>query len=311
MNRRRFLRGTGALGALTLAGCIADDDNDTESGGDGTPTTDGAGNETPAIVGSAIQRTGSQCAGHEGEEGTQTPETEYARTSTDESTLTVSLTGQLITSTPCYKPTISETDYDAGADRLTVTLGAEAEDKVCMDCVGVVEFAGTVEFDGGVPSDVVVVHDGVTLTPGGGESAQPTADRPASGEAPTLQAGSFAVTDVSSSSPAQSANPSFNEDEGTVVVTGTIIGNNGCTTADIGSADYDASADQLDVNVVTETREGDEDSFCTQQMVGIDYEATFSFSGGIPSKVSVSHDGEGVGSAAYGSSSADAPDSEN
>ena len=77
-------------------------------------------------------------------------------------------------------------------------------------------------------------------------------------------------------------------------------------TADLGSASYDAETDRLDVNVVTMERE--DSGMCTQQLVGIEYKATVSFENGIPSGVSVSHDGDGVMSAGYGSSSASAPD---
>ena len=107
----------------------------------------------------------------------------------------------------------------------------------------------------------------------------------------------------------QSADAAFDEDGSTVTVTGTIVGSNGCMTADLGSANYDGDADQLDVNVVTKERE--DSGMCTQPLVGIDYEAAFSFDGGIPSSVSVSHDGDGVMSAGYGSSSASAPDDGN
>jgi hypothetical protein len=309
MDRRKFLRRTSALGALTLAGCMADD----ETGGatDDTPTPDSTDDVMPAISDSSIERTGKGCAFHQGDEGTQTPETEYARTSTDDSKLTVSFDGQLITPTPCYLPTIEDTEYDTESDRLTITLGTEKEDDVCVECVGVVEFSGTVKFENGVPSDVVVVHDDVTLTPQDGESPEPTADESTTGESasaetPALRASSFSVTNVSSDSPERSADASFDEEESTVTVTGTIVGNNGCMTADVGSANYDAEDDQLDVNVVTTERE--DSGTCTQQLVAIDYEATFSFESAIPTSVSVSHDGQGVMAAGYGSSSASAPE---
>lgn len=311
MNRRTFLRRSSALGALTLAGCMADaNDNNTDSGDEGTPTPSDS-DEPPTITGSSIDRTGKSCASQQGEDGTQTPEAAYARTSTDDSTLTVSFNGQLITANPCYQPTLENTEYDATEDRLTITVGAEPEEAACVDCVGVVEFEGSVEFEDGLPGDVVVIHDDVVLTPKDGETTQPTEGESANGgsssdETPTLQASSFSVTDVSSSSPAESADASFDEDESTVSVTGTILGKNGCMTADLGSANYDAEDDQLDVTVVTKERE--DAGMCTQQVVAIDYEATFSFEDAIPSSVSVSHDGQGVMSAGYGSSSTSVPD---
>lgn len=305
MNRRTFLQGTGALGAFTLAGCIADDESGTPSPGSGDdPTPDGADDATPTVTDTAIERTDNGCASGEGA---------YASTSLDDEEMAVTFTGRITTGNPCYRPTIEGTEYDSEADRLTITVGAEAKDKVCVDCVGYIDFSGTVSVEGALPGDAVVAHDGETLSPAGDEATDTGSadDTGNGGDTPTLRAGSFSVTDVSSRSPERSADISFNEDEGTVVVTGTIVGANGCTTADLGSASYERDADRLDVNVVTELRDGAEDQYCTQQQVGIDYEATFPFDGGIPSSASVSHDGEGVGSAAYGSSSASGPDADN
>lgn len=290
MNRRTFLRRSSALGALTLAGCIADDDTNGTNSGD-TPTPDEP--TSPEVVGSSIERTGKGCA---------SAEHGQASASMNDSEMTVSFSGRIITATPCYSPTLESVEYDAESDTLTITVGAEQKDKVCVDCVGEVQFSGTVEFEGGLPGDVTIVHDGETLTAGSGSAE-------GSEETPTLQASSFSVIDISSSSPEHTADASFNPDEETVVVTGTIVGSNGCMTADVGDVNYDAESDQLSVDVVT-TKRDDAGDVCTQQLVAIDYEATFSFDGRIPSSVSVSHDGQGVMSAGYGSSSASAPDSE-
>lgn len=292
MNRRTLLRRTGALGALTLAGCMADDDS---SSGADTPTPGTDDDVTPTITGSSIERTGNGCAS--GEHG-------YASSSTDEGTLTVSFSGRVETGNPCYQPTVENTAYDDETDRLTVTVGTEAEDTVCVDCVGYVDFSGTVQFEGALPGDVAVVHDDETLSPASDEAGSSGAS--SDDTTPAMQASSFSVTDVHSSSPEQSADAEFEEDEGTISVTGTIVGSNSCMTADLGAASYDAETDRLDVNVVTMERE--DSGMCTQQLVGIDYKTIVSFENGIPSMVSVSHDGDGVMSAGYGSSSASAPD---
>jgi hypothetical protein len=293
MDRRKFLRRTSALGALTLAGCMADE----EANGT-TADTPGAGSDTdmtPAVTGWSIERTGNGCA---------SGDSDYASTSTDDDTMTVTFSGRVTTGNPCYQPIFKRTAYDAEADSLTIALGTEAEEKACIDCVGYVDVSGTVEFEGSLPGDVEVVHGGETLTPASGAGDQ------SSGDSPTPQASSFSVTNIDSSSPERAADAEFDEDEGTIMVTGTIVGSDGCTTADLGAANYDAAADRLDVNVVTRTVDDAEDRVCTQQRVGIDYEATVSFENGIPSSVSVSHDGDGVMSAGYGSSSASAPDAD-
>jgi hypothetical protein len=292
MDRRKFLRRTSALGALTLAGCIADEEANGTTTNTSTPGS--TGDVTPAVTGSSIERTDNGCAsGH----------SDYASTAIDDGTMTVTFSGRVTTGNPCHQPTLERTTYDAEADTLTVALGTEAEDGVCVDCVGYVDFSGTVEFEGDVPGDVEIVHDGETLTPASGEG-----DEASAGNVPTLQASSFSVTDVSSSSLANAADASFDEDGSTITVTGTIVGANGCTTADLGAVTYDAEADQLEVAVVTTERE--DSGMCTQQQVAIDYEATFSFESAIPTSVSVSHDGQGVMAAGYGSSSASAPDTD-
>ena len=291
MNRRTFLSGTGALGALTLAGCMADDDSDGDTGD--TPSPAGGDDPTPAITGSSIERTDNGCA---------SGDSDYASTSMDENAMTVTFSGRVETGNPCHQPTLEATTHDTKADRLTITVGIEAENGVCVDCVGYIDFSGTVAFEGGLPGDATVVRDGEPFSPASGGTDSETA----SDSSITFQASSFSVTGISPGSSEERADAAFDEDGERVVVTGTIVGSNGCMTADVGSASYEKEANQLDVNVVTKER--DDGGMCTQQFVGIDYEATFSFDSGVPSGAAVSHNGHGVMSAGYGSSSASGPD---
>lgn len=78
-----------------------------------------------------------------------------------------------------------------------------------------------------------------------------------------------------------------------VVVEGTIDGRNGCYTAELDRAEYDADA----LTVAVWSYESDEAANCTQCMVNIDYRATFEFEGGTPDEVTVRHNGEHVTSA--------------
>ena len=100
------------------------------------------------------------------------------------------------------------------------------------------------------------------------------------------------------------ADISFDTEAGEVVVDGTISGSDSCKRATLGSLDYDESAGKLTVGVETTQIEGCEAG--TMALVGIDYEGTFEFDGDLPSDVTVTHDGQGVASAAHGSSSATA-----
>jgi len=77
--------------------------------------------------------------------------------------------------------------------------------------------------------------------------------------------------------------------DGTVTVEGTIWGPDGCATATLDSAEYDADNDELTVAVATTRREDAGDS-CTQAIVEIDYRVTVSIEGATPGRIVVTHD---------------------
>lgn len=78
----------------------------------------------------------------------------------------------------------------------------------------------------------------------------------------------------------------------TVRVTGVIVGSNGCYTAELRRAQYDADADELLVAV--RSYEDEEGYSCTMCTVDIDYRSEFEFDGGTPGTVIVRHNGERV-----------------
>lgn len=78
----------------------------------------------------------------------------------------------------------------------------------------------------------------------------------------------------------------------TVTVTGIISGSNGCYTAELGRAKYDADADELRVDV--RSYEPEDASNCTMCIVDIDYRSELEFEGGTPETVSVRHNGDSV-----------------
>jgi len=96
----------------------------------------------------------------------------------------------------------------------------------------------------------------------------------------------------------------YRTDANEVSVEGTIWGSDGCKTAHLARATYDTDEDRLSVAVVTTDRT-DAAEACTQALVEINYEATFSFSNGTPSEVAVSHDGREVTSSARGTVAVD------
>lgn len=114
-----------------------------------------------------------------------------------------------------------------------------------------------------------------------------------------LESHEFTVVDRESGQQRDDARIGYRTETNEVSVEGTIWGTNGCKTAHLARATYDADEDRLSVAVVTRDR-ADATEACTQALVEIDYEATFTFSNGTPGEVAVSHDERTVASAARG-----------
>jgi hypothetical protein len=303
MKRRSLLKGTGALAAAALAGCLGngggagtDDPTDTspeETTQDDEPTE--APTETPtedptttppavSVGDTSIETLSTGCGGGDSA-GTAELVADGPR---------VEFSGALVTSDPCHEATVEEAKYDSDSGALTVVLGAEPTEEVCTDCVGAVEFEGAVALEGGLPDRAVLEYDGSVI---GGSG---TGD-----DEPVAHTGSeFEVAGSGRGGRSGEADIEFDPESGRVLVEGTITGRNGCMTAKLSGASYDAGSDTFKVDVVTVAREGTEDKACTQATIGIGYEGTFSFEGGLPGTVSVSHDGDGVVTAAHESTAA-------
>lgn len=298
MNRRKFLHRTGILGALALAGCTSQDDTgtDPENGSDGS---DGGTGSTPptstpdgiSVVDSSVNTTRTMCA---------SDEAEAVDISIDDSEQVVSFTGRMQASTPCHDVIAESTSYDADDDTLSIVLGTDRRDEACVDCVGELVFEGTVTLEGGLPGDVTVLRADTVLGSTRSDIETPTPPP----QSPSLVDSSFTVTNVGPGVETNDTDISFERDSNVVVVTGTIPGSDGCKTAKLDSAAYDDATDTLTVSVVTTDREGTEDKACTQSIIEIDYEARFTFEGGLPTVASISHDGQGIASAAHGTASA-------
>ncbi|MHB9287010.1 hypothetical protein ACKVMT_08210 [Halobacteriales archaeon Cl-PHB] len=147
--------------------------------------------------------------------------------------------------------------------------------------------------------------------PEGGETdptPSPTPSPSPTATGPMLDSKTFEIVDTGpASEDDRSANVTFETDSQSVIVTGTIIGANGCTTARLGAVEFDREASEVSVDVVTKRKDGTEDKACTQALVGIDYTVTLQFDGGIPDSASVFHDGQGVMSGGHDSASAGEP----
>jgi hypothetical protein len=108
-------------------------------------------------------------------------------------------------------------------------------------------------------------------------------------EPPQLVGQSFAATERPTSERTNEASVAF---EGSnVTVEGTIPGSDGCYAADL----VDATVENGTLTVyVRSERAGDGDRACTQQLLDIDYEASFEFEGSLPNTVVVKHDTDGT-----------------
>jgi len=102
---------------------------------------------------------------------------------------------------------------------------------------------------------------------------------------------------------------SFDDDAGEIVLDGVIRGSDLCKRARLESVEHDESADKLRVEIGTVDREQcqDGDMAAGQCLVDIEYEATFSFEGEIPSEASVNHGDRFSAGAGYASESVSAP----
>lgn len=121
---------------------------------------------------------------------------------------------------------------------------------------------------------------------GGGDGAEgetPTTESVAIGDV------SFAVTGIDGSG-TPGVDVSFDAEDDGVRFEGIIQGADGCKTAVLDAVDYDREADTVTLSVITEDRPDAGDA-CTQQIVFVSYEATVAFSGGLPSRAVVTHDG--------------------
>ena len=122
-----------------------------------------------------------------------------------------------------------------------------------------------------------------------GEAGETTQgdDGGATDQPPTLADTSFELLDSGCGQPRNEASVSFAEGDGAVGVTGTISASSACYVAELADASYDAETGTLEVTVASVEKDGAD--ACAQCITEIDYEATFTFEGGLPASVRVVH----------------------
>ncbi len=243
-------------------------------------TGEAGGGDGPALTGSELEVTNSEC-------GTGSEEAEYTATqamSEDDESVGV-VEGTLSGPDSCTTAELGYTSYDAEDDVLVADIRTARTDDACQECITEVDYRVEATFEGGVAESAEVSHDGVRVD----------------GLGVGVEDAEFSVEGVENASGDEgTGDAEFQEDEGRVVVSGTIVGDDGCATARLAEAFVEDGALVVDVETVgkdTHLR------YCTQALVAIGYEATFTFDGEIPDEVSLSHDGTSVMSGAYASES--------
>lgn len=112
------------------------------------------------------------------------------------------------------------------------------------------------------------------------------------GDGSSVRDTSFEVLEVRSSGEEERASVAF--EDGSITVTGTIGGNNGCYTARLADATIGDGALTVSVESYEDAGEGRD---CTQALVVIEYRATVTTDGTPPASVTVEHGGDVVSSA--------------
>lgn len=134
------------------------------------------------------------------------------------------------------------------------------------------------------------------------DRASTPSDADGSGESPELVDSSFEVVGKGPGDGSYGAGITFDE---VVTVEGEIRGNNGCYSAELVDADVGNGTLRVLVRSFDDSEGGE---MCTQQIVGVEYEATFEFDRALPDRVVVEHDVAGevrtVSEAAHGSETA-------
>ena len=253
--------------------------------GEEVDASEGTGDSREAdtsVEGSEFEVTGTGC-GEEVDQAEYSPS--QGMSEGDESVGVVE--GTLSGPDSCTTGELGYVSYDPVEDALVANVrSARTEQEVCEDCITEVDYRLEVTFENGVPDSASVSHDGVRLDAVGDGIED---------------AGFSVVGRENASGDEGSGDAEFDEEEGHVLLTGTVIGNNGCATARLAEAVVEDGSLNVDVETVSDGGE-----VCTDALVAVRYEVTVAFDGEIPNEASVSHDGTGVMSAAYGSQSVSA-----
>jgi hypothetical protein len=302
LTRRGALAGAATLGALGLAGCVADDpgtDNGTASA-NGTQSEPGSGPNATA-TGNKTDRnesTGNETDGIDGSDNRSLAGTSIETTATgcdtgDDGTPVATVDGgELVIEgtigapTPCHEAVIDSADLTDGA--LSVVVDVADTARGCVQCLGALDYAATVEF----AADLTNISElaGVTVDHAGGDTY-------------TLTDGQFTPQDGAGDSPPGIASHSLTTVEATCGGREThTVGRNGRTVVVEGAfTTPDPCHEAVMTNLAVENRTLsvevggrstlDSDELCSNCLGEVAYRADITLESGVTvDQVDVRHD---------------------
>jgi hypothetical protein len=288
MRRRDVLKYVGASTTVGVTGCLGETEgNEPGNGNDGNQTdgdddsSDGTDNNGD---GTTVTGTSFSVSSRRGEDAEESASFWF-----EDGTLNVR--GTIVGSDACKTAELESAEYDDERGALVVSVGTvDAEDAgdSCAEVLTSIQYEAAVEFDGEQPS-VVVTHDGEEVEAEQGEPDENGQE----GESRTSLTGTeFQVVDSECGEEkneaeytASQAMSEGNESEG--IVEGTLSGPDGCTTAELGYASYDAEEGTLVADVRTAST--DEDA-CADCITEVNYRLEANFENGVADGAAVSHD---------------------
>jgi len=304
LTRRDALASATALGAVVIAGCVAEDgDSDPNETDDDNGDTGQDPDSGLELVGSDITTTAADCG---------TGDTVEASISDGD----IVLTGAVPASNPCHEAVLEASALEDGALSVVVGLEDTTEDgEGCASCTGVVDYEATLEFSealedlspfesfsvehGGNSGEVHTIEETDTAVGGTGPGSDGDSGDEADDDADDSSQGgvadhSIATTggECTNETPGDDIEridageeTEFTQTDDTVTVSGSLLAPNPCHEAYLEGVSYDDGV--LSLVVGTEWEGG---GYCQECVGEIHYEATVSLvDGTVVDDVSVTH----------------------
>lgn len=304
LTRRDALASATALGAVVIAGCVAenddepdDNDDDPEDGNDGEAGDD---IESLELIDTDLETTAADCGSDDVVEASVVDGD-------------IVLEGTVPASNPCHEAYIDEATLEN--DELSVVVEIEDttdEDEGCIQCTGVIDYEATLEFSeeledlspfdsftvehGGTSGEVHVIEEaGEAVGAGGSGDGDQVDEGDDSGESGGIDEYSIETTEAGCTNETPAGDEpervdaadetEFSVADDTVTVDGALLAPNPCYEPYIESASYEDEV--LSLVIATEI---EEEQYCQDCIGEIQYEATVSLTEGtVVEDVSVTH----------------------